>query len=206
MADIETALSAPPASGRRAQKKNELRRRVADCAIDLLVLGRQDLSHDLIAEITGIPRRTIYRHFPDRAALLTAATERVRALAGPRVTFPADEADLTGKLHDIYTGLDSIAPIATMVRSTLQGRAMRLADKSLRVARYTAATADLVKDLPPEDRKLAAAMLQVLHTTPWLEMRDHWDLTGEEMARATGWAMRTLIADLRARAGRPLDT
>lgn len=61
------------------------------------------------------------------------------------------------------------------------------------------------KDLPPRDRKLATAILQVLHTTPWLEMRDHWGLSGAEMARATAWAMRTLLRDLRSRKGRPLD-
>ena len=166
--------------------------------------GRQDISHDAVAEHTGIARRTIYRYFPDREALLGGATTRVRERAGPRVTFPANEADLTGQLQAIYTGFDHIAPIATLVRSTPQGRAMRLAQNAERVAAYTAATADAVQDLPAADRKLATAMLQVLHTTPWLEMRDHWDLSGEEIATATGWAIRTLLADLRARSGRPL--
>ncbi len=48
-------------------------------------------------------------------------------------------------------------------------------------------------------------MLQVLHTTPWLEMRDHWGLKGEQIARATGWAIRTLLADLKTRGNKPLD-
>jgi hypothetical protein len=52
---------------------------------------------------------------------------------------------------------------------------------------------------------LATAMLQVLHTTPRREMRDHWGLDGEQIARACGWAMRTLLKDLREREGRPLD-
>jgi hypothetical protein len=52
---------------------------------------------------------------------------------------------------------------------------------------------------------LAIAMLQVLHTTPWLEMRDHWGLTGQQIARATGWAIRALLADLAARGSLPLD-
>lgn len=182
-----------------------MRTRIADALIALLAEGRMDINHDLIAERTGLGRRTIYRYFPDRVTLLAGATERVRELAGPRVSFPESEADLTGALHDIYTGLDRIAPITTLVRSTPQGRAMRMADKDRRVDAYANAAADLVKDLPPEDRTLATAVLQVLHTTPWLEMRDQWDLSGEQIAKATGWAMRTLMADLRARNGRPLD-
>lgn len=192
------------ADGARERKKEETRRRIADDVIQLMADGRLDISHDLVAERTGIARRTIYRYFPDRQTLLGAASTRVRELAGPRVRFPESEADLLGTLHDIYTGFDRIAPITTLMRSTPQGRAMRLAQNDERVASYIAATADAVKDLPEQDRKLATAMLQVLHTTPWLEMRDHWGLNGEEIAEATGWAIRTLLADLRARKGRPL--
>lgn len=191
--------------GAREQKKEEVRTRIADALIELLAEGRMDINHDLIAERTGLGRRTVYRYFPDRETLLAGATHRVRELAGPRVAFPQTEADLTDALHDIYTGLDRIAPITTLVRSTPQGRAMRMADSGRRVDAYTQVAADLVKDLPPEDQRLATAVLQVLHTTPWLEMRDQWGLDGEQIAKATGWAMRTLIADLRARQGRPLD-
>jgi len=73
------------------------------------------------------------------------------------------------------------------------------------VRRYTAALAGAVRELPPADRKLATAMLQVLNTTPWLEMRDHWGLDGKQIARATGWAVRTLLADLKRRGSLPLD-
>jgi AcrR family transcriptional regulator len=192
-------------SGARERKKDETRARITDDVIALMAEGRLDISHDLIAERTGIARRTVYRYFPDRQALLGAANARVRELAGPGVRFPESEADLLGSLHDIYTGFDRIAPITTLVRSTPQGRAMRRAQNDLRVASYRAATADAVKDLPPEDGQLATAMLQVLHTTPWLEMRDTWGLDGEQIARAADWAIRTLLADLRARGDRPLS-
>ncbi len=192
-------------AGAREQKKDDTRTRLVDAVIDLLSEGRMDINHDLIAERAGVGRRTVYRYFPDREALLAGATERVRERAGPKVAFPKSEADLTGTLRDIYTGFDSIAPITTLVRSTPQGRAMRMSDNPARQEAYRHATADLVNDLPPEDQDLATAVLQVLHTTPWLEMRDHWGLSGEQIAKATGWAMRTLIADLKARAGKGLD-
>ena len=73
---------------------------------------------------------------------------------------------------------------------------MRLAQNKGRVASYERALADAVNALPGQDRKLATAMLQVLHITPWLEMRDHWGLDGKQIARATGWAVRTLLKDL----------
>ncbi len=189
--------------GLRERKKDDARNRIADAVIQLMADGNE-ISHDVVAETTGISRRTIYRYFPDRDSLLSTASTRVREMAGNRLVFPKDEQSLLDT-YSIYKGQDRIAPIATLVRSTPQGRAMRLSQKRERQESYLAAAADAVKDLPEEDRVLATAMLQVLHTTTWLEMRDHWDLTGEQMGRATSWAISVLLNDLRSRQGRPLS-
>lgn len=189
----------------RTSRKEEARERILDAFIALLIEGEADLSHDAVAARSGVARRTVYRYFPDRQALMEGALLRVRELAGPRVTYPGSEKELLDTLEPIYTGFDSIAPIATMLRTTPQGRQLRLAQNRQRVASYTRALAEVVKELPPGDRKLATAMLQVLHTTPWLEMRDHWGLDGRQIARATGWAVRTLLNDLRKRGSLPLD-
>jgi AcrR family transcriptional regulator len=204
MTDVDPGPAAP-AIGVRASNKEAVRTRITDALIALLTEGRLDVSHDLVAERSGVPRRTVYRYYPDRDALLTAVWSRIQALAGHNVVVPDTEGALLDTLHDIYTGFDKIAPLVTLVRSTPQGRAIRLAGNGRRVEGYTAAASDAVKALPPEDQKLATAMLQVLHTTPWLEMRDHWGLSGEQIARTTGWAIRTLLADLQARGDRPLD-
>jgi AcrR family transcriptional regulator len=196
---------APAPLGARETRKDEARTRILDAFIAMMSEGDTVLNHDRIAERSGVARRTVYRYFPDRAALMEAALLRVRELAGVGVGYPDSAEDLLATLEPIYTGFDAIAPIAVMTRATPQGRAMRLAQKDQRVARYTRALADVVKDLPEKDRKLATAMLQVLHTTPWLEMRDQWALDGHQIARATRWAVRTLLDDLKRRGSLPLD-
>lgn len=189
----------------RSMKKQEGRNRILEAFIALLTEGAGDLNHDAVADRAGVARRTVYRYFPDRQAMMDAALSHVRELAGPQVTYPKNAQDLLNTLEPIYNGFDAIAPIATMLRSTPQGRQMRLAQNERRVASYTRALADPVKELPAEDRKLATAILQVLHTTPWLEMRDHWGLDGKQIARATGWAVRTLLKDLEKRGKIGLD-
>ncbi len=189
---------------KRESNKEEARNKILDAAIELLADSGFEVNHDAVAERSGISRRTIYRYFEDRQTLLAAVSTRVRELAGARVRFPDSEDDLLNT-EAIYTGFDRIAPIATLVRSTPEGRSLRLSQKAERQDKYRAAAADAVKDLPPDDQLLATAMLQVLHTTPWLEMRDHWDLSGEQIGRATNWAIRTLLNDLRARSGKPLN-
>ncbi|HTK70917.1 MAG TPA: TetR/AcrR family transcriptional regulator [Croceibacterium sp.] len=194
-------------AGRPARdlKKQQAREQILDAFIELMTEGAVDLSHDAVAERTGLGRRTVYRYFPDRAALMDGALLRVRELAGVRVDYPRSADDLLETLEPIYTGFDAIAPIITMLRTTPQGRQLRLAQNDQRVRSYSAALADAVRDLTPSDRRLATAMLQVLHTTPWLEMRDHWGLSGRQIARATGWAVRTLLRDLQRRGSLPLD-
>lgn len=189
----------------RETRKDEVRARILDCFISMMSEGDTVLNHDSLAERSGVARRTVYRYFPDRSALMDAALLRVRERAGPSVAYPKNAEDLLRTLEPIHTGFDAIAPIAVMLRSTPQGRALRLAQKDQRVSSYTKALKESVKELPPGDRKLATAMLQVLHTTPWLEMRDQWDLNGEQIARATRWAIRTLLKDLEHRRGVPLD-
>lgn len=186
-----------PATGTRAQKKDDVRGRISDAVIALLLEGGE-INHDLVSDKVGVARRTVYRYFPDRQALLAAATSQMRELAEAGMAFPETEAELLGTLHEIHTGFDKVAPIATLVRSTPQGRAIRLSQIGWRKQSYTAAAADAVKDLSEEDQLLATAMLQVLHTAQWLEMRDHWGLTGAQIAKTSAWAIRTLLADLRA--------
>ncbi len=198
--DITAPESASaPSTGARERKKHEARNRILDAWIALMVDGSADLNHDSIAAEAGVARRTVYRYFPDRDQLMEAAWTRVRELAGPHVIMPADMDELIATLRPIYTGFDKIARIATVVRATSQGRALRLAQKARRMGAYTAACAEAVKNLPAKDRVLATAIFQMLHTTPWLEMRDHWDLPGEEIARGMKWVVETLIADLKRR-------
>ncbi len=115
----------------RERKNDEARNRIADAVIQL------------VADATGISRRTIYRYFPDRDSLLATASTRVREMAGNRLAFPGDEQSLLDT-HSIYTGLDRIALVATLVRSTPQSRAIRLSQKRERQESYLAATADAV--------------------------------------------------------------
>src|SRR3569833_2698801 len=118
-----TILSAPL----RDTKKRQARERILDSFIELLTEGDADLSHDAVAARAGVARRTVYRYFPDRAALLDGALLRVRELAGTKVKNPDSPEELLDSLEPVYTGFDAIAPNATILRTTPQGRQLRRA-------------------------------------------------------------------------------
>ena len=96
MSAVETSVP-----GLREQKKAEARERILDEFIALLVDGAADLSHDAVAARAGVGRRTVYRYFPDREALMEAALLRVRSLAGPGVALPTSAEDIVASLESV---------------------------------------------------------------------------------------------------------
>ena len=180
-----------------------------DLIVDAMVVAfaRGDLekiTHDALAKKTGVSRQTVYRHFPDREALMKALWARTNGrMIG--VTLPTTEAELTQKLPELFASFDANADLITITQSTPQGRAFRMSVKDKRAKDFLTATADATKGLSEEQAKLATAIFQLMaggHA--WIEMRQQWDMTGEQMAVAVGWAMRTLLADLHARRGKSL--
>jgi AcrR family transcriptional regulator len=58
---------------RRAERQEETRRRITDAAIELhSTVGGTQATISAIAERAGVQRRTVYNHFPNEEALITA--------------------------------------------------------------------------------------------------------------------------------------
>jgi len=199
----------PPPTPGRANQRRRTRKDLLAAAARLLKAGGPPPDMDAVAAEAMVSRATVYRYFPDRNSLMQALWTRINAelaVGGGAAGFPRDEQSLRAAPGSLFTNYDRIAPLITIAQSTPQGRAIRLSVKGQRSEAFLAASADAARGLTAEDHRLAAAILQLLMGgQAWLEMRQQWDLTGDEMARAADWAVRTLLADLHAREGRPLD-
>src|SRR5689334_13507806 len=69
---------------RRAEHEAETRRRITESAVELHgTLGPARTSISAIAERAGVRRSTVYRHFPDEAALFAACSSHWRAANPP---------------------------------------------------------------------------------------------------------------------------
>jgi AcrR family transcriptional regulator len=69
---------------RRAELEEETRRRITESAVALHErLGPAQTSVAAIAELAGVRRSTVYRHFPDEDALFAACSSHWRALNPP---------------------------------------------------------------------------------------------------------------------------
>ena len=72
---------------------------ILDAALELFAeVGYETLSMEGVAARAGVAKTTLYRRYPDKAALVAAATDRAR----PTVTFP-DTGSMRGDLRTILT-------------------------------------------------------------------------------------------------------
>jgi AcrR family transcriptional regulator len=200
-------MDTPKAStGKRAAHREQVRERIEDALLGFMARGEtQRLNHDAVAEATGLSRRTVYRYYPDREALLKALWARTTRAAGPGVGIPRDSDEVLRRLREVYTGFDRNADAMMVALTTPEGRAVRNAVKAERVAGWRRALAKETAALPEPDRTGALAAIQLLSTgLAWREMRDQWDMDGAQIAAACRWAISTLLKDLEARQGRPL--
>lgn len=198
--------AAEPTTGRRAAHRAEVQQRIEDALLDFMAKGEtQRLNHDSVAEAAGVSRRTAYRYYPDRDALLKALWARTMRAAGPGVRIPHDSAEVLDRLDEAFTGFDRNAAAIMVALSTPEGRAVRNAAKPERVAGWRKALELELEALPERHRDWALGVIQLLSTGfAWREMRDQWDMDGTEIAAATRWAIRVLLKDVAERDGRPL--
>jgi len=200
-------MSAPPMStGKREAHREDVRRRIEDALLECMASGQMHrLNHDALAEMTGVSRRTVYRYFPDREALMKALWHRTIAVQGPRGGMPRDAAAVLSRLEDVFTAYDRNASAMIVATATLEGRAVRNAMKAERDSGWRKALAKETDALPDLDRRMVLGVIQLLSTgLAWRELRDQWDLDGAEIATACRWAIATLLRDLEQRGGRPL--
>ena len=188
----------------RERQKAQTHDLIVDALAKALAAGElEKATHDALAKRTGVSRQTVYRHFPDRESLMRAVWARTNSqVLG--ISLPTTEAELLAKLPALYASYDRNADLIT-IGQTPQGRATRMAAKDQRAQAFRAATSQATSGLSQEEAHMATAVLQLLSSSQaWIEMRQQWDLTGEQIADACGWAMRTLLADLHARQGKSL--
>jgi len=159
-----------------------------------------------IAAEAAVTEMTVYRHFPNRAALDEALWRHVNEQQGVAGGFPDRFEALIERLPALFASFDATPAHITSTITTATGREMRASQDEVRRAAFLAAVAEGAGDLTAEDQRRAAAVLQLLYSAyAWISLREQWALGGPDASCAIQWAARTLINDLQQRGGQPLS-
>lgn len=177
-------------------------------AEEIVANGSSGMTMSAIAERAGVSERTVYRHFPDRQALIDGLTEwvdsQIAELLG-RNFEEIEDFDLNGLIdqaHRVFVTMEEIGlPAEAMVIASQPGESK--AERHVRRNRMFEQLFELeLTDIDEKVRREVFAVTRVLfgsHT--WYTMTRELGLTADQAGEAVSMTIRNLLKEVRSRAG-----
>jgi AcrR family transcriptional regulator len=151
-----------------------------------------------VAAAAGISLRTLYRHFPDRAALLHAAGDHLYSSLGVPYQIAGPD-DVTASFLEAARRLSERPNLTRALVQTTAGRAARAGVRRQRVDSIRVALKPLTDGLDADvARRATAVVAHLCSAASWVSISDDSGLDDADAQQAVAWAIDTLISALRA--------
>jgi AcrR family transcriptional regulator len=182
--------------GLREEKRQLTRRAILDAVLDLVAEGSiEAISVPAVSRRSRVAVATIYRYFPTKDALLTAAAAEPAARAVDADALSREPADRLPSFHRaMWHDFAGNLPLVRHQVASDAGRAMRdarLADSQRELARYVEHRG--VDPASPDGQRLVSLLLLLLGSLGFLELHDRQGLDVDEAVARSVWAMNALI-------------
>jgi AcrR family transcriptional regulator len=182
---------------RRRERANETRERIVTAGAELVrqssISDWRGVTISAVADRAGVNERTVYRHFTNERGLRDAVMQRLEEAVG------IDLAQL--KLDRIADATERIVRhIATYPPGKRPPLDPTLAEANRRQHEaLLGAVAEHTAGWPAEDRRLAAALLDLLWSVSSYErLARDWSLDADESVRGLTWVIGLIEAAIRA--------
>lgn len=196
-ADGSTRQYSSPLRERQAQRTREL---ILDALTELLGDHPADeVSTRQIAERAGVSQPTVYRHFPDRSALVEGLADRVaRKVVDSGVPPPTTIEEWVAWAIPAFVFADEHA-VETTAEAVLNADPRRYSQPSRQRSRELQESVQRwLPELDARDQVRVAALFRVLASVQtWLRMREEFGLTGAESGEIVSWAITVLARAIR---------
>lgn len=151
-----------------------------------------------IAVSAGVAERTVYRHFPDRAALVDGLTERFFASAERPPVVPERLDDVGPLVVELYRVLED-HHVEAQAEALLNSDPRRFSDIT---RRHTQQFGDLVEagfpDLDAGRQQAITAIVRVLASPqPWLRIRSEFGIDGNASGPIVAWAIASMLNEIK---------
>jgi AcrR family transcriptional regulator len=182
----------------REQHAAATRERILAAVADLLERGAiEDLTVPAVAQASGVSLRTVYRYYATRDDLLEAAGRWIGTeLMDHR--YPRDLDEVAELYQAGVRDFDEHPGLVRALAFSQLGREVRGYRRRERLEAIGRALRTELTGLDEAELRRAEAVLAYLHNMlAYTTLREEGGLSGDEVGEAVGWAIRTLIEDLR---------
>jgi AcrR family transcriptional regulator len=182
----------------RRQRAAETRERIVAAGAALVrsytTWNWEHLTFRTVAEKAEVSESTVYRHFANERELHDAVMVRLNQEAG--VTYEGMTLDeLPQTTRHVFSALSAFAVSAWMQQ--VDDPTLVTSDR-VRMDALLGAVAESSDSLAPQQRQVAAAMLDVLWSIPSYErLVSQWKMDGEQATAAITWVMGLIVGVLR---------
>ncbi|HEY6674162.1 MAG TPA: helix-turn-helix domain-containing protein [Rubrobacteraceae bacterium] len=189
---------------RRARRQEETRRRITEAAVELhQALGPANTTISALAERAGVQRLTVYRHFPDERALLSACSSHYKAEnpapdPEPWREISDPEERLRRALAETYAYHRRTEPMMSKILRDAQVHTPTFEAAVPYLQRWDRARYALVSGWGAEDQRLKtllAALGHALDFWTWRSLVHERGLTEEEAVELMVGMVRSLMGD-----------
>jgi AcrR family transcriptional regulator len=194
----QSSTAGPAALSIRERRRAVTSDAIRDAAIEVASeVGYAAMTTEKIAERAGVSPSTVYRYFADRDDLLAAIT--AWASQQTRIALPRGADEIADIQEEFMAGLDANRAHWRAIIVARVGQKPTSTGRQQRLDVWRKVLEEVTDHLDPEEALLAKAVIVYLTGgLAWLTMTDESGLDGAQAGRAAAWAIRTLIADLRA--------
>jgi AcrR family transcriptional regulator len=182
----------------RDEQAAAVRERILSAVAELVEHGElEDLTMPDVADASGISLRTIYRYYPTREKLVEAAGRWIGDEL-MRHQYPRTLDEVADLFEAGCPDFDKRPGLVRALALSRLGRRIRGYRRRERLGAISRALRDELPAAPQAQLRRAEAVLAYLHNMlAYTTLREENGLDGEEIGRAIGWAIRTLVDDLR---------
>ncbi len=189
---------------RRARRQEETRRRITEATVELhQALGPANTTISAIAERAGVQRLTVYRHFPDERAVLSACSSYYEAQnpvpdVDPWTRIPDPEDRLRRALKETYAYHRRTEPMMAKVLRDAQIHTPTMEVTVPYLQHWDRARYALVAGWGAEDqrlKRLLAALGHALDFWTWRSLVREQGLTDEEAIELMVGMVRSSMRD-----------
>lgn len=171
--------------------------------------GTSDFTVEDVAEQAGVAIRTVYRHFPNRQALLDGLAEVLDEQfadlrAADELPGLADDVAHTDELLSVVPAVmrrfDELEPFSTAMVLTANRGMLRSQRHERRTLQFRTIFADKLERVDPDERDAVFAVVRhLLSSQTWFALRKEFGLEGEAAGRAVARAIAATLEDAATR-------